>query len=124
MGDMAASWQAPDACNLPTAEQPLRVAEFDGLFERHVVLVERHGSTTASFVLRGPDGLEASVRDLTERESQCCSFFRFTVSRLPREESGCIRVHLAIEVPPARADVLRALTERAQSACAGGLHVG
>ena len=25
-------WVAPDACTLPTAERPLRVAEFDDLF--------------------------------------------------------------------------------------------
>lgn len=31
----------PDACTLPSAERPLRLAEFEDLFARHVRSVDR-----------------------------------------------------------------------------------
>lgn len=93
---------APQACTLPTAEQPLRLAEFTELF-RHTVRVEPVTPTSAWIHLSGPDGLAGQVRDLARRESECCSFFRFTVT-----EDG-ERVVLGVEVPPERADVLAAL---------------
>jgi hypothetical protein len=38
MGD---DWVAVDVWTLPTAKQPLRVAEFDALFERNLVTIVR-----------------------------------------------------------------------------------
>ena len=39
------SWVAPEACTLPTAQQPLRVAEFDDLFANSVTWVDRPDAT-------------------------------------------------------------------------------
>jgi hypothetical protein len=111
---------APEACTLPRAEQPLRAAEFDDLFERHCVRVEHQGPTKATLVLSGSEGLAGLVRDLAAREALCCSFFDFTVSELPGERAGRVVVHLDVEVPPTRADVLSALVARAKSASRGG----
>jgi hypothetical protein len=38
--------------------------------------------------LSGPVGLEASVRDLAVRETECCSFFDFTVIYAPTGLGG------------------------------------
>ncbi|MFI5908182.1 hypothetical protein [Dactylosporangium sp. NPDC051541] len=101
----------PDACTLPTAEQPLRLAEFDALFTAAVRRVEALAPTHARLRLQGPPGLEATVRDLTARETRCCSFFTFTVTA---QDSGA--VVLDIEVPAHHADVLAGLTDRARAA--------
>lgn len=105
-------WLAPDACTLPIAEQLLRVAELDDLFASHLVGVERTGATSARLTLSGLGraGLAVAVRDLTDRESRCCSFLRFAVT------STDDAVLLDIEVPPARADLLAALVRRAETA--------
>jgi len=49
---------------------------------------------------------EADVRDLTARETECCSFFRFTVEPRPGA------VVLDIEVPPVHVAVLDAIESR------------
>jgi hypothetical protein len=101
-------WAPVDACTLPTADQPLRVAEWDDLFATSLRAVER-GSTRARLVLSGDDGLATRVQRLADAETACCSFFTFTVTSLDR--AG---IALGIEVPPARADVLTALLKRAE----------
>jgi hypothetical protein len=116
---MAQAWVAPEACTLPTAEQPLRVAEFDGVFAEHLQSIEQLGPQQARMSLVGPEGLATVVRDLADRETACCSFFEFRVSTLPSDEAGRESVQLEIRVPPARADVLAALTGRAVSAKGG-----
>jgi hypothetical protein len=112
---MAESWVPVDACALPTAEQPLRVAEFDDVFADHLESVELLGATGVRMVLAGPEGLAAVVRDLTDRESACCSFFEFRVSE-PGIESGTERVVVEVHVPPTHADVVAALAARAAAA--------
>ncbi|MEV6632662.1 hypothetical protein AB0M54_18120 [Actinoplanes sp. NPDC051470] len=107
------SYAVPDACTLPTAEQPVRLAEFDTLFSTAVRTVEHLTATHARMRLTGPADLAATVRDLTTRESQCCSFFRFTVTPVPDE------VVLDIEVPSRYADVLASLADRARTATNG-----
>lgn len=102
------SWVAPDACTLPTAEQPLRVAEFDALFSNELAEVTRAQSTRLVLDLRDRPGLDAEVADLTARESGCCSFFRF--AQWPRGD----RLELTIDVPPDQTAVLDALTARAE----------
>lgn len=97
----------PEACTLPTVQQPLRLAEFDDLFATAVDRVARLTATHTRLGLTGSDDLEARVRDLATRESQCCSFFTFTVTPL------AAAVSLDIEVPAAYTDVLDALTARA-----------
>lgn len=112
------SFVMPDACTLPTAEQPLRLAEFDDLFAAAVRRVEPVTAHHARLRLAGPAGLAATVRDLTAREAQCCSFFTFTVTPELADEGEVVT--LDIEVPAQYADVLGSLTERARAASAGG----
>lgn len=115
---MAESWVAPEACALPTAEQPLRVAEFDGLFAEHLESVERVAPTETRMELVGREGLAAVVQDLAHRETACCSFFEFRVSAAPAQ-AGRETVQLEIRVPVARVEAMTALAHRAVSAMAG-----
>ncbi len=101
------SFAIPDACMLPTAEQPLRLVVLDALFTAAVRGVELAGSTHARIRLTGPDGLEATVRDLAAWEMQCCSFFTYTVTP---EDGGVL---LDVKVPAQYADVLASLAGRA-----------
>jgi hypothetical protein len=96
-----------DACTMPTAERPLRLAEFDELFATSVRTVERRGSGVRLH-LAGEDGLVDQVRDLTARETSCCSFFSFAV------EGTDHNLTLDISVPPERQQILDALAERAR----------
>jgi len=96
-----------DACTMPTAERPLRLAEFDALFASAVRSVERRGDDVR-MRLAGEDGLTERVRDLTARETSCCSFFTFTVDGTDQD------LILDISVPPARQEILDALAERAR----------
>jgi hypothetical protein len=98
----------PDACTLPTFKRPLRLAEFAALFASAVQGGERLGVRHLRVTLAGGADLEESVRDLAEREAQCCSFFTFTVTA-PRPG----RVQLDIEVPAGQVEVLEALETRA-----------
>jgi len=109
--------QVPDACTLPTAEQPLRLAEFDALFAAAVRDVEHVSAGNVRMSLTGPAGLAETVRDLTARETECCSFFTFTVT--PRPASDGEVLTLEVSVPDAYTDVLDALAERAATASAG-----
>jgi hypothetical protein len=95
-----------DACTMPTAERPLRLAEFDSLFAESVrsVTYERD---VARMHLTGRAGLRDRVRDLAEREAACCSFFSFIV------DGDTDDVMLRVEVPPEHADILKALAARA-----------
>lgn len=96
-----------DACTMPTAERPLRLDEFDDLFATAVRTVERRG-TDVRMHLTGARGLADRVRDLTARESSCCSFFTFAVDGTDED------LTLDISVPPARREILDALADRAQ----------
>ena len=75
----------------------------------------------ARLVLAGDADLPGRVLRLAEAETACCSFFSFTLTPLtagpPYAGDDTAVVALDIEVPPARADVLAALVERAASAC-------
>ena len=108
-----------DACTLPAAEQPLRVAEFDDLFAATLRTVERPPGTVtrARLVLAGDDALPDRVQRLAEAETACCSFFSFTITPLPGDDGATVA--LDIEVPPAHAEVLASLlvlAERARGA--------
>jgi hypothetical protein len=95
----------PEACTLPTVERPLRLAEFDDLFTTALRAQQRQSATTLSWDL--DPAAEATARDLTERESSCCSFFVFTF------HPGDAKLRLDVAVPAAHAEVLDALAERA-----------
>lgn len=94
---------APDACTLPTAERPLRVAEFDDLFT-FVVRAERRGPQRLDLVLRSI--VEGPARDLARRESECCSFFTFEFEPIGDD------LLMRIGVPPQHVEVLDALQAR------------
>ena len=104
---------APQACTLPTAEQPLRVAEFDQLFATALRGLDRLAPTTLRLRLDAKS--EATARDLTTRETECCSFFTFTYTTSGND------ILLDTTVPTAHADVLDALSTRA--ATTAGLHL-
>jgi hypothetical protein len=97
-----------EACTLPTAEQPLRLAEFDALFTAAVCDGERLAERQLRVTLSGGSDLADSVRDLADRETQCCSFFSFAVST---PQPGVVL--LDVEVPAGRVDVLDALQAHA-----------
>lgn len=98
----------PDACTLPTEQQPLRLAEFDALFTTAAHHPERLTDRHLRVTLAGRPDLADTVRDLADRETQCCAFFTFTVST-PRPDA----VILDLEVPTGNVDVLDALQDRA-----------
>lgn len=109
---MEDTWVAPDACTLPTAEQGLRVAEFHVLFSRALTTVERVGPTHVRLGLRRAPGVVEEVRDLVERETQCCSFFEFVLT----SDEAHDEVMLEVGVPAAQVDVLSGLVHRAEAA--------
>ncbi|MGA4729943.1 hypothetical protein ACWEOS_08115 [Micromonospora taraxaci] len=100
----------PEACTLPTAERPLRLAEFDQFFADAVRGLDRLSAQHLRFQLDSGTQVEEAARDLTARESSCCSFFTFDLSR-PDADS----LSLDVRVPAAHIDVLDALAERAAS---------
>ncbi|KGN37760.1 hypothetical protein [Knoellia subterranea] len=96
-----------DACTLPTTDRPLRLAEFDDLFETSVHQAEFAGDLVR-LQLTGEVGLEARVRDLAERESACCSFFTFELT------GDDEHLTLDISVLPQHRDLLDDLAARAR----------
>lgn len=95
------------ACTLPITELPTRLAEFDHLFATALRSQTRLSPTAVRWRL--DPAAEATVRDLTARESACCRFFSFSYA------FSYDRSTLDIEVPPAHADVLDALAARAEA---------
>lgn len=97
----------PEACTLPTVEQPLRVTEFDQLFATALRTQQRPSPTTLKWNL--DPAAEVDARDLTARESACCTFFTFTFR--PSDDA----LWLEVEVPPKYAEVLDALERQARN---------
>jgi hypothetical protein len=94
----------PDACSLPTAEQPLRLTEFDDLFATAVRGRQRITATHLRWRL--DPAAETTARDLAGRETACCSFFSFTFSTDAED------LLLDVTVPQTHVDVLDALAAR------------
>lgn len=105
--DETPGW-VPDACDLPTAQRPLRLAEFDRLFRDSVRESSRVNDTRLDLMLNS--AAEATARDLAERETRCCSFFRFEFS------SRGTDLVMHVNVPAAQIDVLNALSDRIAAA--------
>jgi hypothetical protein len=95
----------PEACTLPTAERPLRLAEFEDLFATALRGQQRLSPTALRWRL--DPAAEPIARELTVRESSCCSFFSFAFA--PDGDA----VRLDVLVPAAHVAVLDALAERA-----------
>ncbi|MEP6598955.1 MAG: hypothetical protein ABJB98_05840 [Actinomycetota bacterium] len=103
---MAEGW-LPATCTLPTAEQPLRLAEFDSLFRAALRKLERPARTRLVLTLEAVPGRAESVRDLIRRESECCSFFTFSLL----ERDGAVLLDVCVSA--GHVDVLDAIAERA-----------
>ncbi len=96
----------PQSCTLPTAEQPLRVAEFNDLFATvRSVATDEPGRVSLDL---DPDPANAArAAELVTRETACCSFFTFALVAT----GGALR--LDVTVPLAQYDVLAALAHQA-----------
>jgi hypothetical protein len=103
---------APSTCTLPTAEQPLRVAEFDALFADAVQGLARPERTRLRLDLAFSPDNAARAAELTARENGCCSFFTFA---LTIADGSLV---LEVTVPPEHVEVLDALQDRAGTAAA------
>ena len=112
-GKPGGAWVDVEACTLPTAERPLRMAEFDDLFATAVRSLDRVGDTHARLLLIGDAELARRTRRLVAAETSCCSFFAFRVAEV---QPG--RVALDIEVPPSYVHVLDGLVTRAEALAA------
>jgi hypothetical protein len=97
-----------EACTLPTAERPTRLAEFDDLFAR-VRGVTRAEPTRLALELEPRADVAARCADLVVRETECCSFFTFALVAT----GGSVR--LEVTVPGAHTGVLDALAGRVPS---------
>lgn len=100
---------APEACTLPTVDQPLRIAEFGRLFDTALRGVARVDSRRLR--LSFDAAARPEVVRLTEAETACCGFFTFTVGE---PEAGSVTVE--VEVPAQRVDVLDGLAAQAAGA--------
>jgi hypothetical protein len=103
------SW-VPEACTLPTVEQPLRAKEFDDLFRNATTAVDRIDTGWVRLVLRPEPGVAARAADLAVRETRCCSFFGFALS------AGGGGLTLDITAPVGQVAVFDALVDRARFA--------
>jgi hypothetical protein len=105
MSDEPAAVRAgePDCCTLPTAERPLRAAEFAGLLTDAARRIERPEPTRLRLDLRPGPEVAARAARLAVAETECCSFFTFTLTAT----GGALG--LDITVPAAHARVLDAL---------------
>lgn len=96
----------PDACTLPSAEQPIRTAEFDRLFTDAVRDIRRPDPGRLELLLAGD--AEPAARDLAARESSCCSFFTFDFT------TTADGVVMGVDVAATYIEVLDAFAARAR----------
>lgn len=98
----------PSACTLPTAEQPIRVVEFDQFFATSARAIRRSGPTRLEVLV--DQGAETRARELAGRESSCCSFFAFDFT------ATADGVVIGVGVPSAYIEVLDAFAARTRAA--------
>lgn len=103
MADVLDVW-VPQVCTLPTVERPLRLQEFDEVFSTVLRGQERVSPRVLRWVF--DPAAEATLRDLTARESECCSFFRFDFA------DGAAGLVVEVTVPSSQVAVLDALETR------------
>ncbi len=104
---MELEW-APSACTLPTAEQPLREAEFASLFSS-AVGVTRPSRGELRIAFPASEDLAGTAASLAARETRCCSFFTFTLTVAAGE------LTLGVSVAEPHVEVLDALAARVPS---------
>ena len=93
----------PEACTLPTVEQPTRLSEIDQLLRDSVRSMDRLDPQRLSLQLEPTAEVAARTADLMVRESACCSFFTFTL------RAGEGELALEVAVPVAHTGVLDAM---------------
>ena len=99
----------PAACTLPTAEQPLRRAEFDDLFAEDLVSVNEVSPLEVRFDLRANSEVAARAASLAAKETGCCSFFTFGLTITDGTMS------MTVSTAPAHVAVLATLGARAKA---------
>ncbi|WP_238383333.1 MULTISPECIES: hypothetical protein [unclassified Nocardioides] len=104
----------PEACTLPTIEQPLRREEFDDLFAQDVISVAHESAQEVRLELRADADVAARAAGLAAKETGCCSFFTFELIITDG------KVSLVISTGPAHEPVLAALRARAESRIGSG----
>jgi hypothetical protein len=82
----------PIACSLSASDYAQRAQEFGSLFATALISSKRE-PTRLDLVLNRKLAEEARVRDLVDRERECCPYFTFEVA------SGAEDIRLQIEVP-------------------------
>jgi hypothetical protein len=98
------------ACTLSEAGRLARAAEFGQLFTETVRAVERPDPTWLRIDLEPGTVPAGRTAELMAAETQCCSFFVFTLT------ASAGSLVLDIRVPGAHADVLDGLAARAAAA--------
>jgi hypothetical protein len=101
------------ACKLSDTAGLARAAEFSQLFAETVRGVERPEATRLRLELEPGPGPARRTAELISAETECCSFFTFTLTAT----AGSLVLQIA--VPPAQVAVLDALAERAGSGQSG-----
>jgi hypothetical protein len=104
------SWVPAEACRLPSAEQPRRLAAFDDLFATALRSVERIHAKRLRLDLRPDPEVAAKAAALAVRESDCCGFFTFNLTAA----QGALA--LEVSVPDDRVAVLEGLAAQAAGA--------
>jgi hypothetical protein len=97
------------SCTLPTVEQPLRLAEFDGLFVEGVTGVDQISPLHLRLQLRADPAVVARAASLAVKETACCSFFAFDLSITQSSAA------MTISTEPTHQTMLNALGARARS---------
>lgn len=104
------AWVPADACKLPTAERPLRLAEFEELFATAVTGLDRPAPTRLRMALFPDPAVAARAAELSVRETGCCGFFTFTLTAVEHT------LTLEVAVPRGRTEVLDGLAAQAETA--------
>ena len=102
-----------DACTLSASDRVTRVAEFSQLFTETVRQVERPEPTRLRLQLSPGAGPAARTAELMAAETECCSFFTFTLT------AAAGSLVLDVSVPPAQTAALDALAGRTAGSAAG-----
>jgi hypothetical protein len=101
------------ACTLSDTARALRADEFSRLFAETVRRVERPEATRLRLELEPGPGPAGRTAQLIAAETECCSFFTFTLTAM----AGSLSLDVA--VPQAQTAALDALAERAGSSLSG-----
>jgi hypothetical protein len=98
------------ACTLSEAGRLARAAEFSQLFTETVRGSERPDPTWLRLELEPGPGPAGRTAELVAAETECCSFFTFTLT------AAAGSLILDVRVPAAQSAVLDTLAERAERA--------